>query len=124
MSTIKNPREKKILSLKNDRRNGYGEDPKSSRKGIARGKQRSHQQERHTIAEVLSSQVGSSLDLDGDEIEATVKDRAIISRRKSFKKSPDAPLAAVLYRRKTGVYPKAGGNTVARSTLVTLRKKA
>jgi hypothetical protein len=102
MSTIKNPKEKKLLSLKNDRRNVYGECPTSSRKNIARAKQRSHQQERHTIAEALRSQAGSSLDVDGEAVEQKVKDRAIVSRRKSFKKWPDSSLADVLYRRKTG----------------------
>jgi hypothetical protein len=36
MSTIKNPEEKKRLSLKHDRRNVYGENAKASRKGIPR----------------------------------------------------------------------------------------
>jgi hypothetical protein len=123
MSSIKNPKEKKLLSLKNDRRNVYGENPASSRKNIARGKQRSHQQERHAISEVLLGQSGSSVDLDGDEVESAVRDKAVISKRKAFKKWPDAPLADVLYRRKTGTYPNAGGNNVKQSTLDTLRKK-
>ena len=92
MSTIKNPKEKKLVSLKNDRRNVYGESPTSSRKNIALAKQRSHQQERHSIAEALRSHGGSSSEEDGESVEVTVKDRAIISRLKSFKKWPDAPL--------------------------------
>jgi hypothetical protein len=123
MSSIKNPKEKKLLSLKNDRRNVYGENPASSRKNVARGKQRSHQQERHTISEVLLGHSGPSIDLDGDQVESTIKDRAIISQRKAFKKWPDAPLADVLYRRKTGTYPKADGKSVKQTTLATLRKK-
>jgi hypothetical protein len=39
MSTIKNPQQKKLASLKKDRRNVYGECPTSSRKNIALGKQ-------------------------------------------------------------------------------------
>jgi hypothetical protein len=42
MSTVKHPKEKKELSLERDRRNTYGENSKSSRKGIRRGKQRRH----------------------------------------------------------------------------------
>jgi hypothetical protein len=124
MSTIKNPKEKKLLSLKNDRRNVYGECPTSSRKNIALAKQRSHQQERHTVAEALRSQLGSSSGLDGDEVGATVKNRSIVSRRKSFKKWPDAPLADVLFRRKTGAYPKVAATTVSKTTLNALRKKS
>jgi hypothetical protein len=50
-----------------------------------------------------------------------VKDRAIASRRKSFKKWPDAPLAHVLYRKKTGAYPKGAPPSVAKTTLKALR---
>jgi hypothetical protein len=121
VSTIKNPKEKKLLSLKNDRRNVYGECPTSSRKNIALAKQRSHQQERHSIAEALRSHDGSSSEVDGELVEEIVKDRAIVSRRKSFKKWPDAPLANVLYRKKTGAYPKAAPTTVAKTTLKALR---
>jgi hypothetical protein len=49
MSTIKNPEEKKQLSLERDRRNRYGENSKSSRKSIQRGKQRRHMDERRTV---------------------------------------------------------------------------
>jgi hypothetical protein len=124
MSTIKNPKEKKLLSLKNDRRNVYGESPTSSRKNIALAKQRSHQQERHSTAEALRSHGGSSSEEDGESVEVTVKDRAIISRLKSFKKWPDAPLANVLFRKKTGAYPKAAPTTVTKTTLKALRSKS
>jgi hypothetical protein len=124
MSTVKNPKEKKILSLKHDRRNVFSECPTSSRKNIALGKQRSHQQARHSIAEVLSNQVGSSAEIDGDEIESTINNRAIISRRKSFKKMPDAPLGEVLYKRKIGYYPVSVGSNLTRAMLATLREKS
>ena len=39
MNTVKNPEEKKRLSLARDRRNRYGENSKSSRKNIQRRKQ-------------------------------------------------------------------------------------
>ncbi len=37
MSKSKDPKQKKQLSLKRDRRNVYGENPAASRKGIAKG---------------------------------------------------------------------------------------
>jgi hypothetical protein len=60
MSTIKNPEEKKRLSLARDRRNRFGENSKSSRKNIPRGKQRRHMDERRTVAEVLGHLKGNA----------------------------------------------------------------
>jgi len=54
MSTVKNPKEKKRLSLERDCRNVYGENPAASRKGIAKGKQRQHQNERRGAAQALA----------------------------------------------------------------------
>ncbi len=48
MSKIKSPQQKKKVSLELDRRNIYGENDKASRKGIRKGKQRSHMEERRT----------------------------------------------------------------------------
>jgi hypothetical protein len=123
MSTIRNPQQKKLASLKKDRRNVYGECPTSSRKNIALGKQRSHQQARQAISEVLLSQRGPSDVLD-EEVDSMMKERTIISKRKSFKKWPDAPLADVLYRRKTGEVTEFTGNKVKSKTLAALQKKS
>src|SRR5271163_4841156 len=53
MSKLKSPQEKKAVSLKRDRRNTYGENPQASRKGIRRGKQRSHMGERRAVSKIL-----------------------------------------------------------------------
>src|SRR5258708_13911814 len=53
VSTVKNPEEKKRLSLARDRRNRYGEKSKASRKSIQRGKQRRHMDERRTAGHEL-----------------------------------------------------------------------
>jgi len=53
LSKVKSPKEKKKLSLARDRSNMYGENPKASRKGIRRGKQRRHMQERRAVGHVL-----------------------------------------------------------------------
>jgi len=123
LSTVKDPSEKKLLSLKKDRRNVYGENPASSRKHIAKGKQRGHQNERRVVTEALMQQVGPASELDADAAEAEVRDRAIIARRLSFKKSADAPLADVLYRKTTGNFPKFEGGSVHSNTLSAIRKK-
>ena len=49
----KTPPEKKRLSLVRDRRNTYGENDKSSRKNIRRGKQRGQMQLRRAVAQQL-----------------------------------------------------------------------
>jgi hypothetical protein len=96
MSKIKSPREKKRLSLKRDRRNTYGENSKSSRKNIARGKQRRHMDERRGVAQVLG-RLKSEVDEDvGSEAEAKAKLRIADSRNRGFKKVPDTPLGVVL----------------------------
>jgi hypothetical protein len=84
---------------------------------------RSHQQARQVVSEVLLSQRGPSDILD-EEVDSTIKNRTIVSKRKSFKKWPDAPLADVLYRRKTGEVTEFTGNTVKSKTLAALRKKS
>lgn len=51
MSKEKSPQVKNEQSLKRDRRNTYGENSKSSRKNVARGKQTSEQRERNAVTE-------------------------------------------------------------------------
>src|SRR5258708_34402650 len=53
VSTVKNPEEKKRVSLARDRRNRYGENSKSSRKSIPRGRKRRPQAESRTQWEGL-----------------------------------------------------------------------
>ena len=55
MSKSKTPPEKKQLSLERDRRNVFGENSKSSRKNIAKGKQRQHMDERRGVAQALGN---------------------------------------------------------------------
>jgi hypothetical protein len=96
MSTVKNPEEKKQLSLARDRRNTFGENNKSSRKNIRRGKQRRHMDERRTVAEALGHLKGDILEDQATEAELRAKIRIIDSERRGFKKRPDTPLGAVL----------------------------
>lgn len=99
MSTVKDPGEKKRLSLERDRRNRYGENSKASRKSIQRGKQRRHMDERRTVGEVLGRLKGSVQDDVAIEAELLAKTRIIDSQRRGFKKQPDTPLGVVLAKK-------------------------
>lgn len=107
MSTVKNPEEKKLLSLKHDRRNTYGENAKASRKLIPRGKQRSSKAARSAVAQALQKQAGPSTELDLDNAEALVRVRTIASKRKRFKKWSDDSLMSVLLAKKCRLIPWA-----------------
>jgi hypothetical protein len=100
MSTIKNPQEKKEVSLELDRRNTYGENSKSSRKSISRGKQRRHMNERRTVSEVLRPLTGNVQEDDATDAELLAKTRIKDSQRRGFKKKPDTPLGVVLAAKK------------------------
>jgi hypothetical protein len=100
MSAIKDPAEKKRLSLERERRNRYGENSKSSRKNVPRGKQRRHMDERRTAGEVLGRIKGPVHEEQVVEAEFLVKTRIIDSRRCGFKKTPDVPLGLVLQKKK------------------------
>ncbi len=101
MSTVKHPDEKKLLSLKHDRRNVYGENDKSSRKNIPLSKRRSNKSARASVAQVLFRQSGPTNDIDLDGTQDVVAAKEILSRRKRFKNRPDAPLFTVLVESKT-----------------------
>ena len=102
MSTVKNPEEKKRLSLELDRRNTYRENSKSSRKNIQRGKQRRHMDERRTVSEVLGRLRGSIQEDDATEVELEAKARITDSQRRGFRKQPDTPLGVVLAKKRAG----------------------
>jgi hypothetical protein len=100
VSKVKSPPEKKRLSYLHDRRNIYGENDKSSRKNIARGKQRSHQDERRSLRQTLSSTFAGAVDDDlAESAQSEALIRGKINQRKRFRKVPDAPLGEFLKRR-------------------------
>ena len=102
MSKVKSPSEKKRFSLQRDRRNTYGENSKSSRKNIAKGKQRQHMDERRGVAQALDRLTRSDIDDDvASTVEANAKLRTSYSRWNGFKKKPDTPLGIVLARKKS-----------------------
>ena len=100
MSKIKDATLKKRLSLKLERRNVYGENSKSSRKNIARGKQRRHMDERRAVGHLLRQLKGRGDDDFASEKELQVKVSIADSRNRGFRKVPDEPLETVLERKR------------------------
>jgi hypothetical protein len=101
VSTVKNPEEKKLLSLAHDRRNRYGDNSKSSRKNIPRAKQRRHMDERRAVGEVLGRLKWSIQEDEATEAELLAKTRITVRRRRGFRKTPDTPLGEVLAAKRT-----------------------
>jgi hypothetical protein len=100
MSSVKNPKQKKQLTLERERRNRYGENNKASRKAIPRGKQLRHMDERRSVNELLGRLKGAVQHDQAADAELLVKTRITDSRRRGFKKVPDVPLSAVLHKRR------------------------
>jgi hypothetical protein len=100
VSKVKSATEKKALSLKRDRRNTYGENPQASRKGIRRGKQRSHMEERRSVGKILSHLRESAEESEAIEADVLTKTSLVRSKLKAFKKTPDRPLGEVIKRKK------------------------
>jgi len=73
MNTVRNPEEKKRLSLARDRRNRYGENSKSSRKNIQRRKQLRHTDERRSAGEALGRLKGSVQEEEATEAELRLR---------------------------------------------------
>ena len=99
LSTTKTPQDKKRQSYEHDRRNTYGENQKSSRKNIPRSKQRSHQDERRSVRQVLGFAQGHIADEVADEAQSRALIKGRMKKLQGFRKSPDRPLGEVVKRR-------------------------
>ncbi len=102
MSKFKTPREKKLASLALDGRNIYGENDKASRKGIPRSKQLSHQALRRAAKRPLLGVDSTFQEDDLVQVESAVRESEIQSKRKQFRKRPDASLGDLLEYKRTG----------------------
>ncbi len=90
----KTPQEKKELSYAKDRRNGYGENAKASRKNIPLRKRLINRANRHSAQQALSEALGVT-----DPSREEAVDQKVASKRpKSWRKRPDIPLAEHLER--------------------------
>jgi hypothetical protein len=100
VSKVKSPKQKKQLSLERDRRNGYRKNSKSSRKNIARGKQRRHMDERRAVTQLLGGLKGKIAEQAASDVELRVKVSIADSKSRGFRKLPDEPLGVHLARKK------------------------
>ncbi len=100
MRKVKSPIEKKFPSYENDRRNVYGENNKSSRKNIRKGKQRSQMRTRRTVGLILSTmQNWVHSEVTRDTVCAAEQQARVavkINKMRAFKKSPDQPLRRIV----------------------------
>lgn len=93
----KSPQQKKAESYKNDRRNTYGENSKSSRKGIAGKKRRHNRAERRLVREALPA---TSIELERiEEIEGRLLQKQYDTPFHMKLKTPDTPLGEVVVRK-------------------------
>src|SRR5215467_1136838 len=99
MSTVKNPKQKKRLSLDRDRRNVFGENSKASRKNIAKGKQRRQMNERRHISQLLAQLSGQIEDDAASETELRIKIEITKNKNRGFEKMPDKSLKEVIERK-------------------------
>jgi hypothetical protein len=100
VSKVKSPEQKKQLSLDRDRRNSHRENSKSSRKNIARGKQRTHMDKRRSVTQLLGGLKGKVQEDIASEVELQVKVSIADSKNRGFKKKSDEPLGIHLARKK------------------------
>lgn len=92
MKRQKTPQEKKAESYAFDRRDTYGENNKSSRKNVPRGKTRVNRNYRHTIRQKL---VLSGTEL-SEQLADTIDVEARNIHRGRFQKWPGTPLGEVV----------------------------
>jgi hypothetical protein len=93
----KTPQTKKTQSLKKDRRNGYGENSKSSRKNIPLSKRHTERSFRHATRQALASDFDENVKTHAaleDENRSLTDVR--LKRLQGFHKTPDVPLAVNL----------------------------
>ena len=91
------PQDKKALSYAKDRRNGYGENDKSSRKAIPRRKAAENRDDRRKVVQSLARL--QRLDETAAEVVESSARRGT-NRVGGWKKAPDIPLAEYLTRQR------------------------
>lgn len=91
----KTPQQKKRESYRKDRRNAYGENSKSSRKGIRRRKRGVNRANRRAEHQAVSGPA-SAIDFSTAE---QIEDGVTAKRRKTWSKAGDAPLGEVVVKK-------------------------
>jgi hypothetical protein len=96
----RSPQEKKALSYAKDRRNGYGENDKSSRKSIRRNKRTPNRADRHREHQVLTAATGRAVTPEtAERAETKLLAKKSMWLTKRWRKYRDTTLAAtVMYK--------------------------
>ncbi|MFI6515309.1 hypothetical protein ACIBF1_07080 [Spirillospora sp. NPDC050679] len=84
----RSPQEKKLLSYAKDRRNGYAENDKTSRKAVRLHKRLPNRANRHRLHQSLQAATGSP----DDDAAYEAEERLARRRPKKWRKDPDMPL--------------------------------
>ena len=100
MKTQRTPQEKKLLSYEKDRRNGYGESDKGSRKSIRFRKRWVNQTYRSSVKQIVGQAISvESVDKQTEQDRLERVDQKVKShQRKFWKKSPDISLKEYIRR--------------------------
>jgi hypothetical protein len=104
MSSIHTPQEKKRLAYQHDRRNGYGQNAKASRKLIPLRKRKGERAYRKLTNQIVAGAVRSADLLADDSIENRVADVA----KKRWRKIPDVSLADAIRRKQANSAARLG----------------
>jgi hypothetical protein len=91
----KTPQQKKVESLKKDRRGTYGNNAKAARSAVPARKRHRSQAERRLAKQELA---GAAAVEDESRVDAMI-DKVNVKRRKAWQKWPDEPLGEVLTRK-------------------------
>ncbi|MDO8286278.1 MAG: hypothetical protein Q7T69_14810 [Rhodoferax sp.] len=112
MNIRRTPQQKKALSLERDRRNAYGERGANSRFAIARHKAK----DLRRIRRMENAPLGSRTLVPAEDDLAEAQLRAVAHPPRSWKKSPDRPLAENVERKlvRRAAIAEAGGRRRAR----------
>jgi hypothetical protein len=117
----KDPQQKKAFSYAKDRRNEYGENDKSSRKGMRRNKRLPNRADRHREGQVLSTVVGHVVAAEAaEQAEVRLRVKRSMWMTKRWRKLRAAPLGEIVadkLRRRAGVGmgdPAAAGARIER----------
>jgi hypothetical protein len=96
MSTIKSPQEKKRLAYQRDRRNGFGQNAKASRRLIPLRKKKAEKAYRKRA----NQEVGDLLATNDTRAEESAEGQTALVRKKGWRKAPDNSLSETVERKK------------------------
>ena len=112
MKKRKTPQEKKLLSLKKDRRNSYGENAKASRKAIPLRKRNVNKQNRKRQHDIVALMAHAETE---EDLEAT-ESLLLQKRNKQWQKTPDVSLSEKIKHTKFWRILREGRKSKARNS--------